>query len=403
MISDYFPPEVGSASFLFYELAKDLTKKGDRVKVLTGFPRYHINNKETDTGYKGNFLLTEKIDGIDIFRIRTFNLPRRINILRGLDQFLTAFLYFVRALFLKGYDCILIYSPPLPLGLTSYFLKVIRGKKTILNVQDLFPKSAIDLGVLKNKYLIKFFNSLERFTYLKNDYIAVHSRGNMEHVSRMTEGRARTVVIPNWVNTDEIYPGPKENEFSRKYNLADKFIVSFAGILGESQDLDIVLDAAKSLNSHKDIIFIIVGDGRKKKEIEKRKRDENIDNLLLIPIQPKEKYPFILHSSDIGLVTLIKEVKSPVVPSKILNIMASGIPVVASLSLEGDASRIIRESESGFCVKPGDLDNFIKAIVKIYESDSLKRRLGENGRRFVENNCSLEICSAKFEKILGSV
>ncbi|MBL7070870.1 MAG: glycosyltransferase family 4 protein [Candidatus Omnitrophica bacterium] len=403
MISDYFPPEIGSASFLFYELAKVLIAKGDKIKVLTGFPRYNIDQDSLDERYRRRLFLNEKIDGIDVYRVRTFNLRRSVNMLRGIDQFLTAILYYLRALTLGGFDHVLIYSPPLPLGLTGYLLKVTRGKKTILNVQDLFPKSAIDLGTLKNKYMIKALRGLEKFLYLKSDYVTVHSKGNKKYVSGVTNGKARVAVVFNWVNTDEVCPGPKENDFSKKYDLAGKFVVSFAGVLGYSQDTDIIVNAAKSLKPYKDIVFLIVGDGRKKELIEKTKRDENIDNLILVPMQPKERYPFILHASDIGLVTLTSDVKSPVVPSKILNIMSSGKPVVASIPLDGDAPEIIKESGSGLCVEAGDLDGFVRSILEIYENESMAKSFGENGRRFIENKYSLKICSDRQREIFSSI
>jgi len=402
MISDYFPPEIGSASFLFYELGKELVKKGDKVAVVTGFPRYNIDREKREKKYKGKFIHREIVGGINVYRIRTFSLPRKINILRGIDQFLTAFLYFWRALFID-FDCVLIYSPPLTLGLTGFFLRILKRKKTVLNIQDLFPQSVIDLGALKNKYLIKFFERLEKFVYLKNTYITVHSKGNEEHVLKVCQGGGRVAIIQNWVNTVEISPGPKDNPFSRQYNLIDKFVVSFAGVLGESQDLDIILDSAKLLHDYKKIIFIIVGDGRKKQEIEIRKKEENIDNLLIIPMQPKDKYPLVLHSSDVGLVTLRSEVKSPVVPSKTLSIMAAGLPIIASMRLDGDTPEIIAKSKAGYCFEAGDTRGFTEGVLKIYQDNELRKELGQSARRFIEDNYSLNICSNMYRKIFNKL
>jgi len=400
-LTDYFPPEIGSASHLFYELSISLIARGQEVLVLTGFPRYNINSSELPERYKNNFILNEEIDAIRVCRIRTFALPRKINLLRGLDQFLSAFLYFLRALTIKNYDCLIVYSPPLSLGLIAYFLKLIKGKKTIINIQDLFPKSAIDLGALRNKPLIKFFNKLERLVYLKNDYIIVHSEGNKKYVESVAGNKARAVAIPNGVNTSKIKPGPKNNDFSLKYNLSAKFVVSFAGVLGESQDLEIICDVAMDLASYKDMVFVIVGDGRKKKIVEERKTREFIDNLILIPLQLMSGYPLVLHSSDIGLVTLKKDVRSPVVPSKIFTIMAAGIPIVAALPCESDGYSVIKESGGGFCVSAGDEQGFKEAILKIYKDSLLKKELGENGRRFVERNYSLETCVDKYQEILS--
>ena len=368
MVNDYFPPEIGSASHLFYELAKEFVKQGDEVSVITGFPRYNIQKQNLPEKYKSKLVLNEKIEGINVFRIKTLSLPRQILILRGLNHFLSAFVYFLRGLAGIQYDYILVYSPPLPLGLTAYFLKVLKGKKVIFNVQDLFPQEAIDMGMMTNKLMTGFFYALERFVYNKSDLVTVHSDGNKKYIEKVIQDGDKVRVIHNWVNTEELSPGIKNNEFSSLYKIDSKFVVSFAGILGHLQDFEVILQAAKNLEKYNDIEFIIVGDGVAKGSIEENIRKKNIRNVRLIPMQPKDKYPQVLHSSDVGLVTLVKDLKTPVIPSKILSIMSSAKPVLATMLLSGDAPKIIKESKGGFFYDAGDAKGLTEGILFFYNT-----------------------------------
>ena len=117
-------------------------------------------------------------------------------------------------------------------------------------------------------------------------------------------------------------------------------------------------------------------------------------------MQPKEVYPWILASSNVGLVTLKKDVKTPVVPSKILSIMASGRPIVAALPKDGDAPKLIKKAGAGLVVDAGDCEDFAQAILTIYKSESLEKQLGAQGRNFAENELSKEVGVLRFEKLL---
>jgi glycosyltransferase involved in cell wall biosynthesis len=120
-------------------------------------------------------------------------------------------------------------------------------------------------------------------------------------------------------------------------------------------------------------------------------------------MQPREKYPAVLHASDIGLATLHAEVRTPVVPSKILSIMAAGRPVVAAMNLDGDGPRLIAEARCGLCVPPEDPRALAEAILQLYHDASLREELGRNGRRYVEKYLSLEACVERYEQLLRQV
>lgn len=400
MLSAYFPPEIGSAAHLFHDLGRAFVERGYAVTVLTGFPSYHVDKEKDERRSRPALWRRETMNGLRVLRVRSFRLPRRVPLLRGLDQ-----VVFSGALALSGstllpgfFDIILTYSPPLFLGLSAQILRRLKKAKTILNVQDLFPQSAIDLGLLNNKALIGLFRAVEAYLYKKSDAVTVHSAGNRSHVLRRGGDDRRTGVIPNFVDTREIRPGARYNSFRKRHGIREEeYLVSFAGVIGLSQDIDVILDAAARLKALDPMAFLIVGDGLEKPRLVGKA--SGMTNVRFLPMLSKEEYAELLPASDISLVTLRKEVQTPVVPSKIMSIMAAGRPVVASLPLAGDSSKLIDEAKSGICVPPESPDHLAQAILRLYENSALAEELGRNGRSYVEEHFSIDVCAGAYEKM----
>ena len=399
IITNYFPPEIGAASHLFFELAESLVDVGIQVTVLTGFPRYNL--KRRPPAYRHKWFMTERVPTksngtISVVRVGCTSIPfsRAIPVLRGLDHLWTAKVFLFRALALPRHDCTLIYSPPLTLGITARWLKLLKRTPFIVNVQDLFPQNAIDLGVLKNKILIRLFQRMERYVYRHADLITVHSDANKTHVQALLHdatdtASAKVHTIPNWVDTNAIRPGPKRNAFTKRYNIPiKKYIVSFAGVLGYSQGTQIIVEAAQLLHNEQDIHFIIVGEGPDRPHLEKL--TANSPNVSLLPLQPQETYPQVLAASDLCLVTLKASVKTPVVPSKILSIMAAGRPIIASMPLNGDAPKLIKHAKAGVVLKPERADLLAQAILELSKNPELCKKYSTNGRAYAETYLSRE-------------
>ena len=398
ILTEAFPPEIRSASHLLYELAESLVEKGFKVTVITRFPKDYIN--KIDKKYTAKLFFHEKMGGINVIRLYSFSFLRHIPLIRGLSQFILSGLLVIGGIVSGKQDIILAYSPPLPLGISAYLLSRMKKAPFVFNVQDIFPQSVVDLGLLKNKVLIKISEAMEKFIYKKARYITVHSEGNRENIISKDIDPDKIETIPNWVDTDLIKPVKnQDNNFRKKNNLKDKFVVSFAGVMGFAQGLDIVISCAELLKSYKDILFLLVGDGVKKDGLIKETEDMQLNNIKFLPPQPKEEYPYILYSSDICLVTLDKSVKTPVVPAKLLNIMASGRPVVASMNLKGDAPKIIKDAKCGYCVEADDVKGFSEAILKLYNNTSLRDEFGKNGREYAVRHFSRKICIEKYEKL----
>ena len=397
LLTNYWPPEIGAASHLYYELSRELARRGHLVTVLTGFPRYNV--RDIPRQHRGKLTLWEDEDAVRVRRVRTLPLPQRFRVTRCIDHFLLALTYGAAGLAMERPDVLLTYSPPLPMGLAAGLLKRRCRCPFVLNVQDIFPQSAIDLGVLKHPLLVGFFEWFEKRVYSLADHITVHSEGNREDVVGKVGATAKVSVVPNWIDTDFIQPGPRHNGFRRDLGLSEEFVVSFAGTMGYSQDLDTVLLAADRLRNETGIVFLLVGDGVEAARLKKMAGQMNLPNVRWVPMQPRERYPSILEASDASLVTLHEAVRTPVVPSKLLSIMAAARPALLSVPLEGDAPQIVASAECGLCVPPGQPEALAEAVFTLHRDRGLADRLGRNGRGYVEAHLSVRSAASRYESL----
>jgi colanic acid biosynthesis glycosyl transferase WcaI len=398
LITPFFPPEVGSASHLFYELGQALRGRGHEVLVLTGLPRYHV--VEGKDRYRRRALVREEYRGLKVRRVWNLDIPWHAPILRGLDQWFFAAAAAWVGLRLPDFEAALVYSPPLPLAVTALAFCRYRRRPLLVNIQDLFPQSAIDLGVLTNPWLIRIFQRLESWLYRRADLVTAHSEGNRQYILAHGGRPDRVRVLPNWIDTETITPGERQNGLRAALGWQDRFIVSFAGILGYSQDLESILKCAQFLQDCPEIGFLIVGDGVEKPKLLRMANDMHLNNVVFLPMQPKEKYPEVLAASDVCLATLRPEVKTPVVPSKILSIMAAGRPVLAAMPLNGDGPKLVAETGGGLCVAPGDPAALAAAVLELYRRPEAGREMGRRGRRYAEDNLSVTAAAQKIEALL---
>jgi len=261
----------------------------------------------------------------------------------------------------------------------------------------------IDLGLLKGRSLIWLSRLMEKFIYRHSDVITVHSEGNKDYLTKNGARAARVEVVHNWVDTAAIAPGDRHNDFSRKYGLAGKFVVSYAGTIGFAQGLEVMIDAAALLRDKKDILFILVGSGVKKNELAGRTARLGLSNVNFIETQPLAVYPQILNASDVSLVTLPSRLSTPAVPGKLLSIMAAAKPVIASVPLAGDAPKIIKKYNCGVCLPPDSPDELAKAVINLYNKLSLREEMGKNGRRAAEEVFSRGSAVKRYERIFAKI
>ena len=399
LITHAYPPEIRSTSQLMFELSEDLRRRGHEVTVITPLPRYNLS--EIPEKYRGKFYIKERENNITVMRIATLPIHLVGPVKRGVGYVFISLAFFLLGLLSKRQDVILTYSTPFTLGLSSYLIGRIKRIPFVFNVQDLFPQNAIDLGLLGNSLLIKLFERLETFLYEKAEFITVHSEGNKNHVISKGAHHKSVHIIYNWVDTEILKPLGKHNKYRMENKLDSSFIVLFAGVMGYAQDLDTIIESAYLLRDHQDISFLLVGDGVEKERLIQKALSLNLRNVIFLPFVPMKEYPKLVSASDLCLATLRKTMRTPVVPSKILGIMAGGRPIVGGLPLDGDAPKIIEAAHCGYCVEPENPEQLSQAILKLYNDPSLGATMGQNGRQYAERHFSRTLCTREYEELFS--
>jgi glycosyltransferase involved in cell wall biosynthesis len=341
-------------------------------------------------------------NGINIIRVKTFPHHKVNFIIRGISQLTMPYIFLskIKRYLRNKIDIVIIYSPPLPLAMVGKMIKKKHGSKIILNIQDIFPQNAVDLGILKNHLIINFFEIIEKKAYEIADKIVVHSNGNREFLVNLKHVPDDKVhVLHNWIDTSPYINANGTGSFRRKYGLNGKFVILFAGIIGPSQGLDVIIKAANKLRGISDICFLFVGDGTEKNKLIRMAEKHALKNVVFKSFVSNEEYPNLLKEVDVGMVCLSSNNKTPVIPGKILGYMASSIPVVAFLNRESDMHLLIKEAECGYSAISDDYKKVADVIIKIHNEKDKLKQYGENGFKYASTHFEKSVCINTLEKL----
>lgn len=399
LITDAYPPEIRSASHLMQELAEELRDRGHSVTVVSCYPRYNLAGSSSRPVF--DQLSIEK--GVRVIRLHTLPHHKVNFIVRGISQLTVPhiFCHTLKRHLKHGVDAVLVYSPPLPLWRVGFQVRKTYGAKFILNIQDIFPQNAIDLGALRNPILIKFFEEMEKAAYRNADIVTVHSPSNRELLIREKGVLPdKLFTLHNWADTAPYNSHDGPNGFRKRLGLENKFVLFFGGVMGPSQGLDVVIEAARELRGIKDLAILLVGDGTERENLQRKAHAYDLENVIFYPFVSKTDYQALLKEVDVGLVCLTTKNKTPVVPGKIQGYMAAAVPVLSLLNKESDGHQIIREAKCGYS---GISDNAQKAaglMLKMYQERAHLRELGINGHRYAEANFSKAVCINRLEELL---
>jgi colanic acid biosynthesis glycosyl transferase WcaI len=398
---NYHPEPIGIAP-LMTELAEGLVKRGHQVRVVTAMPNYP--ERQIYEAYRGKFYVTEYKNGVEIQRSYVWIRPQPNLLDRIMLDASFVFTSFLPAL--KGWrpDVILSTSPSLPVCLPTTLLGWLHDCPVVLNLQDILPDAAIHVGLIKNKLLIKVFQTLEKVAYGTATKISVIADGFVDNLKSKGVAANKIVQIPNWVDVNFIRPLSKENNaFRIAHNLQGKFVVSYSGNIALTQGLETVVKAAAKLRHFKDIVFVIVGEAKGLQRLQEECHKHGADNVLLLPFQPREKLPEMLAASDVGLVVQKKNVISFNMPSKIQVLLASGRAIIASVPDNGTAARAITQSGGGLIVPPEEAEALASAVLDLYQQPEKVTLLGEKSRKFAMEQYAFDQALKNYESLFYSV
>ena len=396
-----FPPDVNSTGILMEQVCEGLIAYGHEVSVITAFP--HYDKFRVWEEYRGKLYKRERYKGMDVLRLPVLTPGKKQRMFNRLVSYLSFNVLATIATLLsrRSYDVILCPNGSFFIGITAYLGG--KGVPFVYNVQDLYPETPVKAGLLHNRQAIAILERLEKFMYHKAAHITVITPCFRENIVAKGIPEEKISVIPNFVDTEFIRPLPKENDFSRQHGLTDKFVVSHSGNLGYVYDLDTLLDAAALLSSQKDILFLIVGEGAAKPDLERKAQELQLKNVQFLPFQPRESLPWLRASTDVQVSLYKYGSANYSMPSKIYEIMASGRALLASADHESDVWKLVKETQCGICVEPEDPKQLAEAILTLYRDRSLREAMGRRGREQAEQNYSKNIVVARYHELLTQV
>jgi glycosyltransferase involved in cell wall biosynthesis len=398
-LTHYFPPEVGPAQTRLHELAKLLIAAGMTVTVVTGFPNYPTG--VIAPGYRGKKFMEDSVDGIRVLRTWVFAAPSRGFLSRLLNylSFPVSSLLAIRKL--GRTDVIYVQSPPLFTGLAALWFTRLKRAPFIFNVSDVWPQSAVELGVLRNRFAIRLTEMLERHIYRRATRITVSTPGILERLAAHGIPREKLFLLTNGVDTAAYKVGSPDRELANRLGLDGHKVFMYAGAHGLAQGLDVILEAAK-LTRNPEILYVLVGDGAEKAELVAKAEAQGISNVRFLPVQPTASLPALLNLVYATIIPLKRlELFKAVLPSKMFDSMAAGRPIVAPLW--GEAADLVEAAACGLVVEPEDASAVHQAVETLAANPTLASRLGEQGRRYVIEHYDRNDIAARLVKLLEEV
>lgn len=303
-------------------------------------------------------------------------------------------------------DVLFISSTPPIQGLLMTKLKKKLGCKTVYNLQDIFPDSLVNAKMTRKGSLIwRLGRRIEDITYKNADKIIVISERFKRNIMEKGVPEDKIEVVYNWADEEAVHPVVREdNPLFDRFGLdKSKFYITYCGNLGKSQNFDVLLSAAQLLSSNSDIVFVVIGNGVCKQELEANIMQMSLGNVKVFDFLPYEEISNVFGLGDVSLIISKAGVGISSVPSKTWSIMSAERAVIASFDTDSELCDMIRDSECGVCIPPDDGNALADAIKKLYENKVLCESLGKNGRKKVLTDFSKKIGCDKLVNVIKSV
>jgi glycosyltransferase involved in cell wall biosynthesis len=375
-LTQYYPPEMGAPQARISEFARGLAQRGWDVTVLTAMPNYPAGRVFPE--YRGRWYASERVNDVNVRRV-----PIRPSGSGRVSSRLAAALSFAASATVAGLcslrrgGVLITESPPLTLGPAGALITRLGRCTHVLNISDLWPRSLVEMGVLRNGPLVRASEAVEALSYRSAALITAQSPDIVREIRQRFPDRD-VRLLSNGVDTDRFRPDLRSDAVRSSLGASHAVLVTYAGLHGLAQGLDAILDAAHRLRGKSGVEFLLIGDGPAKPRLVDRARELGLKNVRFLPPAPRDRIAALLASSDIALITLSQSLLGAI-PSKVYEAMASGVPIVAATG--GGAAEMVGEAGAGISVQPGDAAEIADAVARLAADPALRGHCGAAGRR----------------------
>ncbi len=400
ILTQYFPPEMGAAQNRIHALANAFQRRGHDISVLTALPNYPTGEIFED--YKSLYKCRENIDGIEVIRSWLYVHKSRNAASLALSYLtfaLTAFNVGIREI--KSADLVLWEYPPPFLGYTARKLAKKWNARLVTNIADLWTSQLKEQKVVDSRFILDKIAAFENKVMLDSAAITGQTEGVLADIKKRLP-QLDPILWPNGADPDLFSPREPSLELQKQYKTEGKFVVGYSGLHGRNHNLRLLLDAAKILQSEKDIVFMLCGDGFEKRRLTAYAEQNRLDNVQFHDPIPHAQLPALLSLFDIGIVIHRNLPGLRVVRSaKLFELMSMEIPILHCAESEG--AEIVRRSDAGLVVSEEDPQKIAAGILEMRESPKLTE-WGKKGRQhlikqFNRHSISRELVK-KLEKLL---
>lgn len=389
-LHQYFNTNKNRGGTRSYEFSKALIENGCYIYMISG---KDTNKKEIDF-----------LKNIEIYSTKT----KYSNSMSYMRRILAFMHYIIKSIIigikLKGIDTVFATSTPLTIAIPGYILSKIHRSKFIFEVRDVWPDIPIGVGVLKNRLLIVLLKKYEYFVYKKADHIIVASEGMYKNLINKGVSKDKVTVITNMANLYLVDSIKKSKTKIKEYNgFKDKFICIHSGSMGFVNGLDYILNVAKLIEKiDRNIIFILIGEGKEKESLKRRKNKENINNVIFMDILPKKELFFLLKAADIG-VMIVKNYKilQDNSANKFFDYLAVGLPIL--INYGGWQKEVLESHKAGFSCSATNFHDMAKKILYLRRNEKLLEKMSKNSRALAEDKFSRSICCNKLVNIFKNL
>jgi colanic acid biosynthesis glycosyl transferase WcaI len=394
----YFYPDQSATSRMVTSLANELVREGIETLVLTS----------RSYNEKGKLSLPsrETMNGVDVHRIWTSSFGRKTLAGRAIDY--ATFHFSAAAWFAANVReddiCVICTDPPL-LSVSAALPIRLRGGSLVNWVMDLFPETAIELGLLKHQALLGRLALALRNWSMRQSILTICP---IEKMASFLASKGippeSLAVVHHWADKNEIMPvDPKENSLRHTWGLQDKFVVGYSGNFGRAHEFCTVLDAAEQLQAYSDIVFLMIGEGQQRGYVEQEVKRRQLSNVIIKPFQPVEQLSESLGASDVHLVSLRPQLEHCVIPSKFYGVLAAARPTIFIGDPDGEIATVLRDFHCGLSLCPGEVEMLVSAIMLLHNSQFNRNMMGNNARYLMETAYSREFGAAVWQSAIGRV
>lgn len=375
-LTENFPPETNAAATRVYERAVYWAEWGHDVTIITSAPNFPQG--KLHEGWRNCWHQTATMNGIRVVRVKTYISANEGFLRRTLDFVSFMVTAFAAGLFEKRPDVVVATSPQFFAAVAGWALAALRRLPFVFELGDLWPRSILAVGAMKNSKVIRALEALELFLYRRSEAVAALTPSFKRDLVQRGIDPAKIAVVINGVDLPRYAPRDRDPEFTAMWGLGGKFVIGYVGTHGMAHGLVNVLNAAERLKSDDRLRFLLVGAGAERQMLKDDAARRGLTNVVFGDPQPKEAMPSVWSVCDVALVHLKDDPAfAEVIPSKIFEAMAMGLPLLLA-SPKGEASDILEAEEAGMWVPAGDPEALADAARNLAEDEPYRLALAGN-------------------------